>query len=64
LTPFGCGLPFGVVNGYYSSITAVHFALNYALFFGFDFNQFGSHGVVASAISDQKVWHIHSLLAS
>ena len=62
--PGSCRCPFGIVDCHHSTVFATHFGFHHALFFGFDFDQFGSHHVVSSAISDQEVWHIDSLLAS
>ena len=56
--PLGGSVPFGIVDGYHSTITTAHLALYHTLFFGFDFNQLGSHSVVSGAICDQKIWDV------
>ena len=62
--PQGGAVPFGVVHCYYGPISICGLAFDQALTFGFDFNQLGLGCVIALAVRDKEVGHIHALLAS
>jgi hypothetical protein len=59
LAPGLCCCPFGVVDSYHSTVSAVHLAFDYALFFGFDLNHFGSLHIALGAVCDKEIWHVH-----
>jgi hypothetical protein len=59
----GC-CPFGIVHSNHSTVSAVHLAFDYALFFGFDLNHLGPLHIASGAVCDKEVWHVHGVLAS